>query len=366
MKFNPIFPKSRILNNNILSTIKKVIKHGQFIMGPEVSKLENNLKNFTKAKYCLTVSSGTDALLISMMALNITKGDEVIVPSFSWISTASTIKLIGAKPVFVDVKFEDCNIDENLIEAKISNKTKAIICVSLFGNTPNIKKINKIAKKYKLPVIEDGAQSFGATYGKVYSCNLTTIGCTSFFPSKPLGSYGDAGAIFTNNRKLYLIMKSIRLHGKSENKLHDRLGINGRMDTIQCAIVLEKLKFFKNELKLRKKVFSKYYNFFSKNYLTKIKVINYGSFGQSAYAQLSLLSENRNNLIKTLKINSIPYAIYYPKPMDQQKIFRVNKKEFTKNSHQISKQIISLPFGPYLNKKDLNKIFSVLRNYLKK
>jgi len=301
MKFNSIFPKSKILNNNILKSIKKVIKHGQFIMGPEVSKLEDNLKNFTKSKYCLTVSSGTDALLISMMALNIKKEDEIIVPSFSWISTASTIKLIGAKPIFVDVKFEDCNIDEDLIESKISKKTKAIICVSLFGNTPNIKKINEIAKKYKLPVIEDAAQSFGATYGRVHSCNLTTIGCTSFFPSKPLGSYGDAGAIFTNNKRLYLKMNSIRLHGKSKNKLHDRLGVNGRMDTMQCAIVLEKLKFFKNELKLRKKVFLKYYDFFAKNHFNKIKIINYASFGQSAYAQLCLLCKNREDLIKILK-----------------------------------------------------------------
>lgn len=364
MKFNPIFPKSKILNNNILKSIKKVIKHGQFIMGPEVSKLEDNLKNFTKSKYCLAVSSGTDALLISMMALNIKKEDEVVVPSFSWISTASTIKLIGANPIFVDVKFEDCNIDENLIESKISKKTKAIICVSLFGNTPNIKKINEIAKKYKLPVIEDAAQSFGATYGKVHSCNLTTIGCTSFFPSKPLGSYGDAGAIFTNNKTLYLKMKSIRLHGKSKNKFHDRLGVNGRMDTVQCAIVLEKLKFFKNELKLRKKVFLKYYDFFSKNHFNKIKIINYASFGQSAYAQLCLLCKNREDLIKILKKKKIPYAIYYPKPMDQQKIFGVNKKNFTKNSHQISNQIISLPFGPYLNNSDINKIFTTLRNYL--
>lgn len=364
MKFNSIFPKSKILNNNILKSIKKVIKHGQFIMGPEVSKLEDNLKNFTKSKYCLTVSSGTDALLISMMALNIKKEDEIIVPSFSWISTASTIKLIGAKPIFVDVKFEDCNIDEDLIESKISKKTKAIICVSLFGNTPNIKKINEIAKKYKLPVIEDAAQSFGATYGRVHSCNLTTIGCTSFFPSKPLGSYGDAGAIFTNNKRLYLKMNSIRLHGKSKNKLHDRLGVNGRMDTMQCAIVLEKLKFFKNELKLRKKVFLKYYDFFAKNHFNKIKIINYASFGQSAYAQLCLLCKNREDLIKILKKKKIPYAIYYPKPMDQQKIFGVNKKNFTKNSHQISNQIISLPFGPYLNNTDINKIFTTLRNYL--
>ena len=366
MKFNPIFNPSKKIKDRIFKSIKNVINHGQFIMGPEVLELEKKLKKFTNSKYCLTVSSGTDALIISLMALNITKGDEVIVPSYSWVSTASVIKLIGANPVFVDIKFEDCNINEDLIEKKITNKTKAIIFVSLFGNTPNILKINYIAKKYNLPVIEDAAQSFGGTFGLKLSCNLTTIGCTSFFPSKPLGSYGDAGAIFTNNKKLFLNMQSIRLHGKSKNKHHDLLGINGRMDTIQCGIILEKLKIFKNELRLRKKFYDRYLVFFNKYNFRSIKLIKYEKYGKSSFAQFCLTTTKRDYLIKILKDNNIPYAIYYPRPMDRQKIFGIKKNQFTKISFEVSKKIISLPFGPYLKTKDQNKIFTILKKNINK
>jgi UDP-2-acetamido-2-deoxy-ribo-hexuluronate aminotransferase len=361
MKFNPIFSQSKKNKSNIIKSISKVINHGQFILGPEVTKLESLLCKFIGSKYCVCVSSGTDALLISLMALNIKNNDEVIVPSFSWISTATMIKLMGAKPVFVDVNHDDCNINESLIEKNITKKTKAIICVSLFGNTPNIRKINLIAKKYKLPVIEDAAQSFGAYYKNKKSGNLTTIACTSFFPSKPLGSYGDAGAIFTNNKNIYIKMKSIRSHGQTERNFHNILGINGRIDTLQCAVLIEKLKKFSSELKLRKKIFSKYAKFFTKNNFKKTKLIKYEKYGQSAFAQLCIITENRDFLIKKLKEKNIPCAIYYPLPMDRQKVFNVSKKYFTKKSFDISKKILSLPFGPYLKNKDLQKILAVLK-----
>ncbi len=366
MKFNPIFSQSKKIKFNILKSIKKVINHGQFILGPEVSKLESLLCKFVGSKYCVCVSSGTDALLISLMSLNIKNNDEVIVPSFSWISTATMIKLIGAKPVFVDVNHDDCNINENLIEKNITKKTKAIICVSLFGNTPNIGKINKIAKKYKLPVIEDAAQSFGANYKNMKSGNLTTIGCTSFFPSKPLGSYGDAGAIFTNNKTIFNKIKNIRSHGQSKRNIHDILGINGRIDTIQCAILIEKLKKFKSELKLREKIYKKYFNFFNKNNFKKTKLIKYQKYGHSAYAQLCIMTESRDFLIKKLKKNNIPSAIYYPLPMDRQKVFNKSKNYFTPQSYKISKKILSLPFGPYLKISDQKKIFSILKKYKSK
>jgi UDP-2-acetamido-2-deoxy-ribo-hexuluronate aminotransferase len=366
MKFNPIFSQSKNLKSNILKNINKVIGHGQFILGPEVAKLESLLSKFVGSKYCICVSSGTDALLISLMALNIKNNDEVIVPSFSWISTATMIKLIGAKPVFVDVNHDDCNIDDTLIEKKITKKTKAIICVSLFGNTPNINKINKIANKYKLPVIEDAAQSFGAYYKKKKSGNLTTIGCTSFFPSKPLGSYGDAGAIFTNSKITYEKIKSIRSHGQTKRNIHNILGINGRIDTLQCAVLIAKLKQFKLELKLRRKIFNKYLNFFKKNNFRKTKLIKYEKYGQSAYAQLCIMSEKREFLIKKLKENNIPSAIYYPLPMDKQKVFGKSNIHFNKQSYQISKKILSLPFGPYLKDKDQKKIFNILERYKSK
>ena len=296
MQFNPIFNPSKEINKKIIHNIKKIIKHGRFILGPEVAKLEDALKKFINSKYCICVSSGTDALLISLLSLGVKKDDEIIVPSFSWISTATMIKLIGAKAIFVDVNKDDCNINEELIEKKISKKTKAIICVSLFGNTPNIQKINKIAKKFKLPVIEDAAQSFGANFKNKKSGNLTTIGCTSFFPSKPLGSFGDAGAIFTNNKTLYKKMKSIRSHGQYKRNFHDILGINGRIDTLQCAVLIEKLKNFEKEIKLRKKIFKIYEKYFQKTHFKKTNIVKYGKYGESAYAQFCILTKKIDSL----------------------------------------------------------------------
>ena len=361
MQFNPIFSPSKKIHNKIINNIKVVIKHGKFILGPEVLKLEDKLKKFVKSKYCLCVSSGTDALLISLLGLGIKKNDEVIVPSFSWISTATMVKLIGAKAIFVDVNKDDCNINEDLIEKKISKKTKAIICVSLFGNTPNINKINDIAKKYKLDVIEDAAQSFGANFKDKKSGNLTTIGCTSFFPSKPLGSFGDAGAIFTNNKKLFEKMKSIRTHGQFKRNFHDTLGINGRIDTLQCAVLLEKLINFKKEIKLRKKVFQIYEKNFKKINLKKTNIIKYGKYGESAYAQFCILTKKRKFLIKKLKEKKIPHAIYYPLPMDRQKIFKNSNKKLTIESKFLSNEIISLPFGPYLKLNDQLKVIEVFK-----
>ena len=353
-------------NNKILKHIQTVIKHGRFILGPEVLELENSLKKFVNSKYCLGVSSGTDALLISLLSLNIKKDDEAIVPSFSWISTATMVKLIGAKAIFIDVNKDDCNINEKLIENKISKKTKAIICVSLFGNTPNIKKINEVAKKYKLPVIEDAAQSFGASFKNKKSGNLTTIGCTSFFPSKPLGSFGDAGAIFTNNKNLFKKMKSIRTHGQYKRNFHNELGINGRIDTLQCAILLEKLKIFKKEIKLRKKVFQIYERYFQKTNFKDTKLISYAKYGESAYAQFCILTNKRSFLIKKFKEKKIPYSIYYPIPMDRQKIFKSSKNNLTYESNLIAKKIISIPFGPYLKVKDQMKVIGIFEKYKNK
>jgi UDP-2-acetamido-2-deoxy-ribo-hexuluronate aminotransferase len=239
--------------------IESVLRHGQYIMGHEVELLEKKLAAYTGAKHCITVASGTEALLISLMALGIGAGDEVITTPFTFVATAEVIVLLGAVPVFVDIEPDTCNIDARLIEAKITPKTKAIMPVSLYGQPADMDAMNAIASKYNLPVIEDAAQSFGATYKGRKSCNLSTLGCTSFFPSKPLGCYGDGGAIFTSDDALYQACREIRVHGQSARYVHTRVGVGGRMDTLQCAIVLAKLERFEWEVEQRQRVAQRYY-----------------------------------------------------------------------------------------------------------
>ena len=235
-----------LLEKKIQSNILKVLDHGQYILGPEVSELESKLSEFTGSKHCVAVASGTDALLISLMAIGIKPNDEIITTSFSFFSTAEVISLLGAKPVFADIDPKTCNIDPKKLKELISDKTRAIIPVSLYGQPSDMDEINEIARKAgDIYVIEDAAQSFGSSYKNQKSCNLSAIGCTSFFPSKPLGCYGDGGAIFTNDDDLAQAFKEIRIHGQSERYKHSRIGIGGRMDTIQCAIVLAKLENFK-------------------------------------------------------------------------------------------------------------------------
>ena len=218
--------------------------HGQFILGPEVRELEQKLAEFTGSKHCVTVSSGTDSLLVALMALGVGVGDEVITVPYTWISTAEVVALLGAKPVFVDIRSDTWNMDETLLESAITDKTKAIMPVSIYGQCSDMDAINSIAKKYNVAVIEDAAQSFGATYKGKRSCNLSTIGSTSFFPSKPLGCYGDGGALFTNDDELAEKFRWIRVHGQQRKHHHPILGLNGRMDTLQAAILLEILEVF--------------------------------------------------------------------------------------------------------------------------
>ena len=241
------------LKKSVHDRINSVLEHGQYIMGPEVVELEEKLSAYTGAKHCISVSSGTEALLISLMALGVGPGDEVITTPFTFAATAEVIVLLGAKPVFVDIEPDTGNINSGLIEAKISSKTKAIMPVSLYGQPADMDEINAIAKHYgNLAVIEDAAQSFGASYEGNKSCNLSTIGCTSFFPSKPLGCYGDGGAIFCNDDVLAEVMREIRVHGQRQRYLHTRIGVGGRMDTLQCAILLAKLERFEWEVEHRK------------------------------------------------------------------------------------------------------------------
>ncbi len=256
--FTDLKTQYKELRSSIYRRIDQVLEHGQYIMGPEVVELENKLADFVGVKHCISASSGSDTLLIAMMALNIKQGDEVITTPFTYFATGEMVSLLGAIPVFVDIDPNTFNIDPAKIKAAVSSKTKAIIPVSLFGQCANMDEINNVAKENEIPVIEDGAQSFGAKYKDKRSCGLSIIGSTSFFPSKPLGCYGDGGALFTNNDTLAKVMKQLRVHGQDKKYHHPRIGINGRLDTIQAAILLSKLERFDWEIEQRNLVASRY------------------------------------------------------------------------------------------------------------
>ena len=349
-----------------MARIEKVLDHGQYIMGPEVEELETVLKQYVGAKYCITVASGTEALLISLMALGIGVGDEVITTPFSFIATAEVIALLGATPVFVDIDPETCNIDANLIEQAITPKTKAIMPVSLYGQPADMNKINTIACKYDLPVIEDAAQSFGATYHGKKSCNLSTMACSSFFPSKPLGCYGDGGAIFTNDDVLAKSCKEIRVHGQEARYQHRQIGVGGRMDTIQCAVLLEKMKYFDDEIQSRYAAAQRYNDRLIElektGVLTLVKV---RPEVISVYAQYTLLVEDREKCIRMLKERGIPTAVHYPIPMHLQKALQ-GKVKFTAlpNAERAAKQVLSLPMHAYLDLDTQQEIIQSLSQSL--
>lgn len=361
MQFIDLKAQYRQIEDKIKSRINTVLEHAKFIMGPEVLELEEKLSNYVGSTYAISVSSGTDALLIALMALDIGKGDEVIIPDFSFYATAEVVSLLGATPVFVDVDSETYNISISEIKKNITSNTKVIMPVSLYGQCADFDEINEIASKQNIAVIEDGCQSFGATYKGKKSGNLSLIGCTSFFPSKPLGCYGDGGAIFTSDKKLYEKMKSIRVHGQVGRYNHPNLGVNGRLDTIQAAILLEKLEIFDKELELRQEVAAKYIEQLKGKYtLPKIHEHN-----TSAWAQFTILSENRDNLIENLKMNGIPTACHYPKPISKQPYYAGKTTAKCQISNDLSNKVLSIPIHPYLvtsNMKDLELIISTLLN----
>jgi UDP-2-acetamido-2-deoxy-ribo-hexuluronate aminotransferase len=338
----------RALQPQIQDRINRVLEHGQYIMGPEVQELEQKLAVFTESKHCITVASGTEALLISLMALGIQPGDEVITTPFTFAATAEVIVLLGAKPVFVDIEPDTCNIDASLIEAKITGRTKAIMPVSLYGQPADMDEINAIAAYHgNIPVIEDAAQSFGATYKGKRSCNLSTIGCTSFFPSKPLGCYGDGGAIFTNDEGLAQAMREIRVHGQSQRYVHNRVGVGGRMDTIQCAVVLAKLERFESELAHRIAAGAEFNSFFDSKGVSRIaqRPDRAGSF-----AQYTVIVDKRDLLQSKLAKCEIPTTIHYPLPLNAQPAYRsFCCEQCTPVAQSIARRVLSVPFSPYFS-----------------
>ncbi|MET3134745.1 UDP-2-acetamido-2-deoxy-ribo-hexuluronate aminotransferase [Oxalobacteraceae bacterium GrIS 1.11] len=357
MQFIDLKAQYNALRDSINARIQTVLDHGQYIMGPEVKELEDKLSTYTGAKHCITVASGTEALLIALMALDVKPGDEVITTPFSFIATAEVIVLLGATPVFVDIEADTCNINAALIEAKITPRTKVIMPVSLYGQPADMDEINAIAVKHGLTVIEDAAQSFGATYKGKKSCNLSTIGCTSFFPSKPLGCYGDGGAIFTSDDQLALAMREIRVHGQSRRYVHTRIGVGGRMDTIQCAIVLAKLERFDWEVEQRMEIGARYNELLAE----KIQTIVQRADRTSVFAQYTVIAEKREALQAILKEADIPSAVHYPIPMHLQPAYAgLCAQDEYPESVKASKTVMSLPMGPDLNMQDQLLIVSTV------
>lgn len=347
------------LKPSVQARINAVLEHGQYIMGPEVEELEDMLLSVTGSKHCITCASGTEALLMSLMALDIGPGDEVITTPFTFVSTVEVIVRLGARPVFVDVELDTGNINADLIEAAITLRTKAILPVSLYGQTADMDAINSIASRYgDIPVIEDGAQSFGATYKGSQSCNLSTIGCTSFFPSKPLGCYGDGGAIFTNDNRLAEAMRQLRIHGQTQRYVHNRVGVGGRMDTLQCAVVLAKLERFTWELAERNKVGERYSRELDKIGITRIQLRPRRT---SVYAQYTVLVSNRKAIQNRLAEVGIPTAVHYPVPLNEQPAYKhLCCPDCTPTAQELSKRVLSLPMGPDLTPETIGFIVNNL------
>lgn len=351
--------------DEIDSAIKNVCNKARFIMGPQVQELEEKLEQFTGSSNAITCSSGTDALLLALMACDVGHGDEVITTPFTFIATAEVISFLGAKPVFVDIDETTYNIDPSLIDEKITERTKAIIPVSLYGQPADMDEINEIAVKYGVPVIEDACQSFGAVYKGKKSCNLSTLSCTSFFPSKPLGCYGDGGAVFTNNEEMAEKIKSLRVHGQTKRYHHKYVGLNGRLDTLQAAILNVKMNHIEDEISKRHEIAAKYSEKL-KN-IDSLVVPFIKEARTSVFAQYSIRVKDRENVVAKLKEVGIPTAIHYPKPLHLQEAYSelgYGAGDFPV-SELVSTQILSLPMSPFLSDEDQRYIINTLMDIVK-
>ena len=341
--------------------IRRVLEHGKYIMGPEVAELEERLAAYVGVKHCIGVASGTDALLIAMMALGIGPGDEVITTPFTFIATGEMIALIGAKPVFVDIDPRTYNLDPALIEPAVTPRTRAILPVSLYGQCADLDAINAVAARHGLPVIEDAAQSFGATYKGRRSCALSTIGCTSFFPSKPLGCYGDGGACFTDDDALAKAMRQIRVHGQDRRYHHPVIGVNGRIDTLQAAVLLAKLEVFEEEVAARGRIGARYSELLRGHVTTP----HLAPQCTSVYAQYTVRTPERDSMVESMRAAGVPTAIHYPTPLHMQPAFadlRLGRGSFSA-AESAARDVLSLPMHPYLNQGDQDTIATALLAY---
>jgi UDP-2-acetamido-2-deoxy-ribo-hexuluronate aminotransferase len=350
------------LRETVHARIQKVLDHGQYIMGPEVRELEDRLAAYAGAKHCVTVASGTEALLISLMALGLKPGDEVITTPFTFAATVETIVLLGGKPVFVDIEPDTCNIDARAIEAKITPRTRAIMPVSLYGQVADMDEISAIAARHgNIPVIEDAAQSFGASYKGRRSCNLSTLACTSFFPSKPLGCYGDGGAILTSDDALAQACREIRVHGQSKRYVHTRVGVGGRMDTLQCAIVLAKLERFEWEIE-RRLALGERYRQLLKEAIPALETTAVRPDRDCVWAQFTVFVDRRPEVQARLQASGVPTAVHYPIPLNRQPAYAgLCCPDCCPESVRAGERVMSLPMSADLAEGDIQRVVDALR-----
>jgi UDP-2-acetamido-2-deoxy-ribo-hexuluronate aminotransferase len=360
MEFIDLKAQYRQLKTEIDRRINSVLEHSHFIMGPEVSELEQKLAEYVGVKHCITVASGTVSLEIALRALGIGPGDEVITVPFTWISSAEVISLVGARPVFVDIEPKTYNMDITKLEAAFSPRTKAVIPVSLFGQMPDYAQINRIAEGRGVTVIEDGAQSFGASQHGKPSCGVTTIGSTSFFPAKPFGCYGDGGALFTNDDALAERMKAIRTHGGVKRHYHSLVGMNARFDTVQAAVLLAKWPKFEWEVKQREQIGARY-----SELLRPVCTVPEVAEGNThVYAQYTVRVPDRDKIAEKLKAHQIPTAVYYPKCLHEQPVFASLGYKWGDfpQSEKASREVLSLPMHPLLAKEDQDRVVAALKS----
>ncbi|MBT9463737.1 DegT/DnrJ/EryC1/StrS family aminotransferase [Hydrogenophaga sp.] len=357
MEFIDLKTQYQHLKTEIDAGIQRVLDHGQYILGPEVAELEEKLAAYTGSKHCITVANGTDALQIAQMALGIGSGDEVITPGFTYIATAETVALLRATPVYVDVDPYTCNLDPALLEAAITPRTKAIIPVSLYGQCADFDAINAIAATHGIPVIEDAAQSFGATYKGRKSCNLTTIACASFFPSKPLGCYGDGGALFTNDDELARVMRQIARHGQDRRYHHIRVGVNSRLDTLQAAVLLPKLAVLDEEIRLRQIVAKRYGRLLAP--FDAVTTPTVDEHNQSAWAQYTVQVQGRDARQALMKQRNVPTTVHYPLPLNQQPAVADANARLPVGD-RLATLVLSLPMSPTLTEQDQQAVVEAL------
>lgn len=352
------------LRGPINDRIQKVLDHGLFIMGPEVEELERGLAAFTGCKHAIACSSGTDATIMALMALGVGEGDEVIMPAFSFMATAETAVLVGATPVYIDIDPQTYNLDVRQLEKAITPRTKVIHPVSLYGQPADMDEINAIAKKHNLIVIEDAAQSFGGSYKGKRSCNLSDIGVTSFFPAKPLGCYGDGGGIFTNDDKLAEAMKEVRNHGQKTRYYHTRIGVNGRLDTLQCAILIPKLERFPWELEQRTRVANRYNQAFKELESKGVVIPILAPNRTSSWAQYTLQVNEREAFQKFLQENGIPTAVHYPRTMPDQPAYeKIGRTHDISVSRKMANVVVSLPLYPDMTDEQQDYVITTVMQF---
>lgn len=358
MQFIDLQAQYERIATDVQARMQKVFAHGQYILGPEVTEIEEQMASFVGVRHCVTVSSGTDALLVALMALDIQPGDEVITTPFTFVATASMVKLLGAKPIFVDINPKTYNIDPDQVEAAITNKTRVILPVNLYGQCADLERLEAIARKHNLYLVEDAAQSFGASFQQRQSCSFGHIGLTSFFPAKPLGCYGEGGACFTNNDEFAHKMRLIRHHGQASRYHHITLGLNARFDTLQAAVLLAKMKIFPDEIAKRAEIAARYDELLSPH--VTIPYIAPGH--KSIYAQYTIEVEDREQVQSLLHENGIPTAVHYPVPLHLQPVFDDQCYQINVLTHaeRAAKRVMSLPFHPYLTAKDQQKVVSAV------